>query len=408
VAEIDTQIADDRYNLSPGDLSVLIIEDDLNFARILLDMARGKGFKGLVATNGRTGLTLAVEHKPTAITLDIGLPQVDGWTVLERLKHDTATRYIPVHIISALDAPDRGFQRGAKAFLEKPATPETLEATFDSIRAFIERRVKNLLIVEDDEAQRKSIVELIGDQDVNAVAVSSGEEALKELLNNRFDCMVLDLKLPDMTGFELIQRIKQEPSLAMLPIVVYTGQDLTRQEETELHRLSDTIIIKDVNSPERLLDETTLFLHRVQSAMPRPQRRMLDQLHHKDPVLAGKKILIVDDDVRNIFALSSMLERFDMEVVYAESGPDAISLLQTTADISAVLMDIMMPEMDGYEAIRLIREKAQFQALPIIALTAKAMKGDREKCLEAGASDYISKPIDSSQLLSLLRVWLFK
>jgi CheY-like chemotaxis protein len=265
-----------------------------------------------------------------------------------------------------------------------------------------------LLIVEDDSTQRQSLVELISNSDVSTEAVGTGGAALSALQNSHFDCLVLDLGLPDMTGFELIEQVKQQANLAYLPIIIYTGKELTSQEESELRRISDSIIIKDVRSPERLLDETALFLHRVQENLSVPQRRMLEQLQQKDQVLTGKKILIIDDDVRNIFALTSLLERYKMQTVYAENGSDGISILQATRDINLVLIDIMMPGMDGYETMQSIRTMNQFKTLPIIALTAKAMKGDREKCINAGASDYITKPVDTQQLLSLLRVWLYK
>ncbi len=404
---LPTTITDDRNEIQPGDLVLLIVEDDISFARILLDMARQQGFKALLALRSDTALAMARKFQPNAITLDLRLPVVDGWTVLDRLKHDANTRHIPVHIISAEDGRQRGLQLGAIAYLQKPVTSEALTEALTEIKGFLERQVKNLLVVEDDENQRHSIVELIGNSDVYTTAVGTGAEALATLRSGHFDCVVLDLGLPDMTGFELIERIKQE-SATEIPIIVYTGKELNKQEETELKRIAETIIIKDVRSPERLLDETALFLHRVQANLPEPKRQMLEQLHQIDTVLAGKKVLIVDDDMRNIFALTSMLEHHQMHVLYAENGIDGITVLQNTPDINIVLMDVMMPEMDGYETMSTIRQLSQFRSLPMIALTAKAMKGDREKCIEAGASDYITKPVDVEQLLSLLRVWLYQ
>ncbi|HLK57257.1 MAG TPA: response regulator, partial [Chthonomonadaceae bacterium] len=403
-----SDVEDDRTTIESGDQVLLVVEDDPTFARILLDRAREKGFKGLVATQGEAVPALVRRYNPNAITLDIRLPDVDGWTVLDRLKHDPGTRHIPVHIISATEDPLRGLKQGALAFLQKPVTREGLDDALGNIKGFVERKEKRLLLVEDDEAQRNSLVELIGNGDVRTTAVSTGAEALAALAAERFDCMVLDLGLPDMTGFELIETIRKQEGLVELPIVIYTGRALTRKQETELRRLADTIIVKDVKSPERLLDETTLFLHRVQADLPPSQRQMLDQVRLNDPILAGKKILIVDDDVRNIFALTSLLERHQMNVVYAENGKDGIEILQNTPDVDIVLMDVMMPEMDGFETMRTIRKKAKFRTLPIIALTAKAMKGDRESCIDAGASDYIAKPVDTEQLLSLLRVWLYR
>jgi HAMP domain-containing protein/CheY-like chemotaxis protein/signal transduction histidine kinase len=402
------QVADDRENIQPGDRLLLIIEDDVNFARILLDMARDAGFKALVALRSNEGLSMAREFKPDAITLDIRMPEMDGWTVLDRLKHDPNTRHIPVHILSVEEGRQRGLQLGALAYLQKPVTREALLDALSGIKSFVERQVKNLLVVEDDETQRRSIVDLIGNSDVSTTAVGSGEAALAALKAGHFDCIVLDLGLPDMTGFELIEQIKQDVSLSKLPIIVYTGKELTPTQETELKRIADTIIIKDVRSPERLLDETALFLHRVQANLPQPKQRMLEQLYQTNPVVANKKVLIVDDDVRNIFALTSMLERHHMKILYAENGRDGLAVLRKTPDIDVVLMDVMMPEMDGYETMRAIRQMNQFASLPIIALTAKAMKGDREKCIEAGASDYITKPVEPEQLLSLLRVWLYR
>jgi CheY-like chemotaxis protein len=272
----------------------------------------------------------------------------------------------------------------------------------------VDRPIKRLLVVEDDNASQQSIVELIGNGDVETTVVGTGEEALAALQAGPFDCMVLDLGLPDMTGFQLITRVRSEIGLRKLPTIVYTGKQLSKKEEAELRRLAESVVIKDARSPERLLDETALFLHRVTAKLPDAKRRMLEHLHRTDPVLTGRKVLIVDDDVRNIFALTTFLERSEMQVLFAESGHDGIAMLKKTPDIDVVLMDVMMPEMDGYETMRSIRENLRFRALPIIAVTAKAMKGDREKCIEAGASDYIAKPVDMDQLLSLLRVWLYR
>ncbi|MEJ6480163.1 response regulator [Nostoc punctiforme UO1] len=402
------EIPDDREIIQPGDRILLIIEDDDKFARILLDMAREQGFKAIVALQSKQGLALAQQFKPDAIMLDIYMPEMDGWTVLDRLKHKPDTRHIPVHILSVDERQQRGLQLGAITYLQKPVSPEALTQVLTDIKGFIERQVRNLLIVEDDPVQAQSIIELIGNGDVQSTAVGTGAEALLILRSQHFDCMVLDLGLPDMSGFALIEQIKQEPRLLKLPIIVYTGKELSRQEETQLRGLAETIIIKNVRSPERLLDETALFLHRVQANLPPPKRQMLEQLHQNDPVLANRKILIVDDDLRNIFALTSFLESYQMQVLFAENGRDGIERLQTNPDINIVLMDIMMPEMDGYETTRAIRQQQQFRSLPIIALTAKAMPGDREKCIEAGASDYITKPVDTEQLLSLLRVWLYR
>ena len=403
-----TPVIDDRDNIQPGDRTLLIVEDDTKFARILLDMVRQYEFKGIVAHSGNTGLALAQEYQPSAIILDIRLPGMDGWAVLDRLKHDANTRHIPVHVMTVEEGKQRSLQQGAIAYLQKPISSETLHQALTKIKGFVERRVKNLLVVEDDDNQRQSIVELIGNTDVATTAVSTASEALQAIRNGQFDCVVLDLGLPDMNGFKLIEQIKQSPNGEALPIIVYTARELTRAEDLQLQRIAETVIVKDVRSPERLLDETALFLHRVQANLPAPKRLILEQLQNSDFQLAGKKVLIIDDDVRNIFALTSMLERYQMQIFYAENGSDGIEVLQNNPDINVVLMDVMMPEMDGYETTRRIRSNHRFKSLPIIALTAKAMQGDREKCIEAGASDYITKPVDTEQLLSLLRVWLYR
>ncbi|HEX6098725.1 MAG TPA: HAMP domain-containing protein, partial [Thermoanaerobaculia bacterium] len=408
VVIVEEQVPDDRDTIRSGDRSVLIVEDDVAFARILLDMAREKGFKGLVATRGEAALQLAGRYRPDAITLDIALPDMEGWTVLDRLKHDRVTRHIPVHIISGDEETARGLRLGAFAQMQKPVSKDALDDAFSKIQGFLERPNKSLLVVEDNEQQRHAIVELIGENDVDITAVGTGEEALRLLSERHFDCMVLDLGLPDMSGFDFINRLKNDLGVTDVPIVVYTGRELSRKEENELKRMADAIIVKDVRSPDRLLDETALFLHRVEENLPEQKRKMLEQLHESDPVLAGKKALIVDDDMRNIYALTSLLERHKMKVLYAESGQEGIDALRNNLDIDVVLMDVMMPEMDGYEAMRRIRAMDEYRNLPMIALTAKAMKGDREKCMEAGASDYITKPIDAQQLVSLLRVWLYR
>jgi len=398
---------DDRNEIEVGDRVVLIVEDDPGFAKILLDLAHEKEFKAIIAMRGDAALNLARKFKPDAITLDIKLPDRDGWTVLDRLKHNPQTSHIPVQIISGVEQRSRALRLGALTHLQKPLTRAELAAAFDNISAFNRRDVRRLLVVEDDDVQRMSIVDLIGNGDVETTAVPTGEEALSALNSEQFDCMVLDLKLPDMSGFELIERLQTEPGNRDLPIIVYTGKELTEKEETQLRGVADAIIVKEVSSPERLLAETALFLHRVEANLPEHKRRILEQLHRKDAILTGKKILVVDDDVRNIFALTSALESYDMRVLHAENGRDALSLLLNNPDTDAVLMDIMMPEMDGYETTKAMREMENFSELPIIALTAKAMKADREKCIQAGASDYISKPLDVDQLLSLLRVWLY-
>lgn len=397
---------DDRNMIASGDPSLLIVEDDARFSAILLAFAREKGFKGIVSQSGDAALTLARDYCPTSILLDIDLPDCDGFTVLDRLKRDPGTRHIPVHIVSNSNERERGLQHGAISYLTKPIKRERLEEEFNRIQQFLIRRKRSLLVVEDEDLQRARIVELIGEHDVQITAVESGQKALEVLRSTHFDCMVLDLTLPDIDGFELLETISKDKKLRDLPVIIYTAKELSRKEVTKIRKVAKTIVVKDARSPERLLDETALFLHRSPADLPELQRRMLEDMHASDGTLAGRKVLVVDDDLRNIFALTTVLERQDMKVVFAENGRDGIELLEQDPDIEIVLMDIMMPEMDGYDTMRAIRKIPKFKSMPIITLTAKAMKGDRDKCFEAGASDYITKPVDSAQLLSLMRVWL--
>jgi signal transduction histidine kinase/DNA-binding response OmpR family regulator/HAMP domain-containing protein len=400
---------DDRGALLPGDRVFLLISDDEDLARTALELGHERGFKALLALRGEAGLALAHEHKPDAILLSLQLPITDGSLVLEHLKRHPDTRHIPVHVMSDADHRQEVLRAGAVGYIEKPVGADALGATLDSIGTFIERRVKNLLVVEDDPTERDAIIELIGSgDDVEIVGCGSSEEALEQLEERPFDCMVLDLTLPDGSGFQLLEKIKKNKRFGSLPVIVHTGKDLTRREETRLKKYAETVIVKDVRSPERLLDETSLFLHRIEARMPQEKRKILEQLHNADAVFEGKKVLIVDDDVRNVFALASVFEGRGMDVLFAENGRDGLETLKDNPDVDLVLMDIMMPEMDGYETTRAVRELPEFKALPIVALTAKAMKGDREKSIASGASDYITKPVDVDQLLSLMRVWLYQ
>jgi HAMP domain-containing protein/signal transduction histidine kinase/CheY-like chemotaxis protein len=405
----DEHVADDRESIVSGDAVFLVIEDDPHYARILLGLARDKGFKGLVATKGAQGLALARQYQPAAISLDIFLPDMLGWTVLNQLKLDPAVRHIPVQVVTLEEERQHGLSHGAFAYLVKEGTTTGLEAAMDRIKQFTQPRPRRLLVVEDNDIERAAVLELLGDKDIEMVAAGSGDEALVAMREQSFDCVVLDLRLPDMSGFELLDKLQEEPSLASVPVVVYTGRDLTRDEQARLHSMAKSIVLKDVQSPERLLDETALFLHRVITDLPRQKQAMLDRLHNSAEVLQGRKVLVVDDDARNIFALTSVLENHEVDVISATNGRHAIDIIREQGDqLAMVLMDIMMPEMDGYETMREIRRDPQFRTLPILALTAKAMKGDREKCLDAGASDYIAKPVNTDQLLSLMRVWLFR
>jgi CheY-like chemotaxis protein len=387
---------------------LLIVEDDIRYARILCDLSREKGFKVLVALRGTEALMLAREFHPTAVSLDVALPDMLGWTVLNHLKQDPTTRHIPVQMLTMDEDWHHGLSHGAFAFVTKPTTSEGLAGVITRIREYSTPRRKRLLVIEDEPAQQLSIQALLGHDDIDLRVVSTGADALAAVSEEQFDCAVLDLRLPDMTGFELLETLGRSTPGSELPVVVFTGRDLSPEEDTRLRMVARSVIVKDVESPERLLDETALFLHRVVADLPEEKRKMLDRLHRSDEALVGRKVLIVDDDVRNIFALSSVLERRGMSVLTAGTGREAIETVESTSDLSIVLMDIMMPEMDGYETMQVIRQNPQFRRLPIIALTAKAMKGDREKCLEAGASEYLAKPVNTEQLLSALRMWLYR
>jgi HAMP domain-containing protein/CheY-like chemotaxis protein/GAF domain-containing protein len=402
------QIPDDRHEIVAGESVLLVVEDDPGYARILLDQAHLQGFKVLVAMRGSDALELARTYRPTAVSLDVFLPDMLGWTVLNQLKQDPTLRHIPVQIVTLDEDRQHGLARGAFSFLAKPTTTEGLEAALDRIRRYAEPRTRRLLVVEDNEAERTSIEALLGHDDIEIEMAATGEEALARLREGSFDCAVLDLRLPDMSGFDVLEHLRDDAKLADLPVVVFTGKELSPEEDARLHMLARSVVVKGVESPERLLDETSLFLHRVISDLPPEKQQMLDKLHRSDDDLVGKKVLVVDDDVRNIFALSSVLERRGMEVLTAGTGYEAITMLETTPGIAITLMDIMMPEMDGYQTMQVIRQNPDFRRLPIVALTAKAMKGDREKCLEAGASDYLAKPVNTEQLLSALRLWLHR
>jgi len=400
--------ADDRDNLQPDDAILLIVEDDPHYAGILCDLARDKGFKVLVASRGADALALAREYHPSAVSLDVFLPDMLGWTVLNHLKQDPDTRHIPVQMLTLDEDRHHGLARGAFAFVTKPTTPESLDQALTRIKEYATPRRKRLLVVEDNPAEQLSIKELLGYDDIDVKLVSTGGDALDIMQNEPCDCVVLDLSLPDMSGFDVLERLGDTPTLSDLPVVVFTGKELSPEEDARLRTLARSVVVKGVESPERLLDETALFLHRVVADLPVEKQKMLERLHHSDDALVGRKVLVVDDDVRNIFALSSVLERRGMTVLTAGTGREAIATLESTPDIAIVLMDIMMPEMDGYETMQVIRQNAAFRRLPIVALTAKAMKGDREKCLEAGASEYLAKPVNTEQLLSALRVWLHR
>jgi HAMP domain-containing protein/CheY-like chemotaxis protein/signal transduction histidine kinase len=402
------QIPDDRLEIRPGDSILLIVEDDPHYARIMVDLAREKGFKVLVAARGIDALELAKQYQPTAVSLDVFLPDMLGWTVLSQLKQNPLTRHIPVQIITLDEDRQHGLARGAFSFVTKPTSTEGVEAALARIKEYAKPRRKRLLVVEDDRAEQQSIRELLGHDDIEIVTAGTGAEALRVLRQDPCDCVVLDLRLPDMSGFDVLEKLRVDTKLSDVPVVVFTGRELSAEEDAELHTMARSIVVKGVESPERLLDETALFLHRVVTELPPEKQRMLERLTSSDEDLVGRTVLLVDDDARNIFALSSVLERRGMRVLTATNGSEAIALADATPDLAIVLMDIMMPEMDGYQTIHAIRQKPDFRRLPIIALTAKAMKGDREKCMEAGASDYLAKPVNTEQLLSALRMWLHR
>ncbi len=406
---------DDRALINQGDPTVLIVEDDQQRANLLLDAVRGHNFKGVWITAGDAVLTLARDYQPLAIFLKLQLYNADGFSVLERLKRDPATRHIPVHTMSAAadinpaieqEEREQSLRLGAISYLPGLTHSERLQHELARIQGYLHREKPKLLVVEDDDVQRNNIVELIGTADVDIIDVNNGKDALAALSATHFDCVVLDLTLPDMDGFDVIDIMVGDERMRDVPVIIYTAKELSRKEVTKLKRVGKTIVVKDARSPERLLNETSLFLHRAHSGMPEQQRRMMEALHDAGGSLAGRKVLVVDDDLRNIFALSSVLERQEMKVLFAENGRDGIEVLEKNPDIEIVLMDIMMPEMDGYDTMRAIRRIPRFKSLPIITLTAKAMKGDRDKCIAAGASDYITKPVDIPQLLSLMRIWM--
>jgi HAMP domain-containing protein/CheY-like chemotaxis protein/signal transduction histidine kinase len=401
-------IPDDRVEIQPGDNILLIVEDDPHYARIMIDLAREKGFKALLATRGDDAINLAKQYQPSAVSLDVFLPDMLGWTVLSQLKQNPLTRHIPVQIITLDEDRQHGLARGAFSFVTKPTTREGIAEALGRIKDFSQPRRKRLMVIEDNPAEQMSIRELLGHDDIEIVNATTGGEALTALRERPCDCVVLDLRLPDMSGFEVLERMRSDSALADVPVVVFTGRELSAEEDAQLHTMARSIVVKGVESPERLLNETALFLHRVITDLPPEKQQMLEQLNSSDEDLVGRTALLVDDDPRNIFALASALERRGMNVLTATTGREAIELIEQTPSLAIVLMDIMMPEMDGYQTIETIRQNKDYRRLPIIALTAKAMKGDREKCLEAGASDYLAKPVNTEQLLSALRMWLHR
>jgi PAS domain S-box-containing protein len=403
------ELIDDRANLTPTDKSLLIIEDDRKFSDVLMELANEKDFRCLRAEDGKTGLQLAIEYQPNAIILDVGLPKMSGWCVMEKLKGNPKTRHIPVHFMSAAtDQEMDAKQMGAIGYLLKPINIEQLGKAFKKIERFITQKVKNILLVVDDESHQQEILDLVDNKNVESALAMTKVKAIKKLHATSFDCIIIDLDVEQESGIQLLEQLCKEDILSQIPVILYADHDLKQQEEILLRQCGENITVKSVRSQARLLDETTLFLHQFEANLSEEKRELLHQVHDKEAILRHKKVLIVDDDIRNLFALVTVLEDKDMEAIAATNGQEALELLEKNSDIAVVLMDLMMPEMDGYEAMRKIRKQSSYYQLPIIALTAKAMKGDRAKCIEAGASDYLAKPVDSEKLLSLLRVWLYR
>jgi CheY-like chemotaxis protein len=405
--QLVNEVGDDRASIQTGDRVLLVVENDVPFSRLLLDAGREAGFKVLVTSLGAVALTLAREFKPDALTLDIFLPDIEGWRVLERLKNDVQTRHIPVCVISTEEARVRALRSGALAFVPKPIeTRQTVDRLLDALRAFAGRDKKRLLVVEPDAPRRQAIAESVDGDDIAVSGAATAEETLRALRELPVDCVVLGQALPELSVAALAEAAGRDPAVGPLPVVLYG--DGYPADEGDWKQLAEACIVRRVHSLERLLDQSAFFLHRHVAKLSEPKRRILEDLHATDKVLPGKKVLIVDDDMRNIFALSTVLEEHEMVIVSADNGRDAIKALQAERDVDIVLMDIMMPEMDGIDTMREIRKIPQLQRLPIIAVTAKAMKGDREKCIEAGAWDYLAKPVETEQMLAVLRAWLHR
>ena len=400
---------DNSKDIKRQDNSILIIEDDPVFARILMEQCRKNGFKCLTAQNGEEGLNIVADTHPKAIILDIHLPEKDGWEVLDELKKNPKTRHIPIHVMSSADNLENAFSKGVVGTLRKPVSKEDLNKALSNIKSFVNGRKKTLLVVEDNELQLRAIKKIVGHKDVEILEAVSGEATVKLLKSTQIDCIVLDLTLPDMSGLELLGKLNGMKDVMIPPVIVYTGKDLSKAELTKLEKYSETVILKGMKSDDRLLDETALFLHQVIEKNPNFEQVRCSESYSIDTIFKGRKILIVDDDMRNVFALSKILKQKDIVVIKAENGKKALKQLEKNDDIDLVLMDIMMPEMNGYEAIKKIRNKkskVKNHDILILALTAKAMKQDRGKCIEAGADDYLSKPVDIEKLFSMMRVWL--
>ncbi|AUI67560.1 response regulator [Beggiatoa leptomitoformis] len=402
------QFQDDRQQIKEGDRVLLIVEDDRKFSTILKEIAVEKGFKCLLAEDGKTALQLAETYLPSAIILDVGLPLLDGWTVMERLKDNAITRHIPIHIMSASEQSKDARKLGAIGYLLKPVSMNELSDSFKKIEHFVDKQIKTLLLVEDNPQHQTRILDLVGENNVNTIISQTVEEAYQLLHQKQPDCVIIDVDTDSGNSLKLLEQMDKNDIIVQVPLIIYAERELTETEELIIQEAAEYLTIKEVHSPERLLDEATLFLHQVETQLAPEKQQMLRLVHNKEAILIGKKVLLADDDVRNSFALTTFLESKDMDVLIAENGKEALALLEKNPNISLVLMDVMMPEMDGYEAMQRIRAQTRFRKLPIIALTAKAMKGDKAKCIKAGANDYLTKPVDMNRLLSLLRVWLYQ
>ncbi len=408
VAPVEIEVEDDRFDLQAGDKFILVVEDDRKFSGILIELAREKDFKCILAEDGKTALQLAEQYQPNAIILDVGLPKVDGWTVMERLKDNPKTRHIPVHFMSAADHGRDARNMGAIGYLLKPVSMNELSEAFRRIEQFIANTLKNLVIVVENQLHQDKILDLVSNEGATVATFKTCDAAHGYLLKNATDCLILDIELAQGTAVKFLQQLAADEGLSQIPVIIYADRELTLSEEQMLQTCSSSLTVKAVRSPERLLDEATLFLHQLEAKLPNEKRKMLQMVHDKEAILRGKRVLVVDDDMRNTFALATVLEEREMEVIVAKNGRESLRLLDENPDIALILMDIMMPEMDGYEAMRKIREQPRFRKLPMIALTAKAMKGDKAKCIEAGANDYLAKPVDTDKLVSLMRVWLYR
>jgi signal transduction histidine kinase/CheY-like chemotaxis protein len=404
---IPDEIADDRDTIQPGDRVILIIEDDTKFAAALLDYSRQKGYKGVVAVRGDRGIEMAAHYHPAGILLDIQLPVKNGWQVMEALKSNSHTRHIPVHIMSSYEVKRESILKGAVDFINKPVAFEQLNTVFEKLEFVLSRKEKKVLIIEENYKHAKALAYYLGSHEVHTEINQSVDDSIRSLYKKEVDCVILDISIADKNADQLLEKIRNNEGLEDLPVIVFTGRSLSQPEEFRIKKYADAIVLKTANSYRRILDEVSLFLHLVQEQQSKKTTPDFEKSVLQENVLKGRRVLLADDDVRNIFSMTRVLEKYQMTVIPAMDGKEALQLIKSNP-VDIVLMDIMMPEMDGYDSIRGIRSMPQYKNIPIIAITAKAMSGDRDKCIAAGASDYISKPVDTDQLVSLLRIWLYE